>query len=198
MILNFDNYYRMMIMKKNVFCKGVAAIYASVMLFGCSQGLTGELIPETLIHQEIIKELSQNRTYEEALAIAQDAIALLGENCTTRSGKQRVVNTNDGIEVHTSRIHLIYNEKEFSASGLSIQVKGNISAYHSIWHYGEEDRTLLKPHTLENRQEYPRQLQNSRHRCCTSVPVLLRAISFHQNVILTLSLFLLYHPNIFS
>ena len=50
----------------------------------------------------------------------------------------RVVKTNDGIEVHTSRIHLIYNEKEFSASGLRIQVKGNISIYHSIWHYGEE------------------------------------------------------------
>ena len=57
----------------------------------------------------------------------------------------RVVNTNDGIEVHTSRIHLIYNEKEFSASGLSIQVKGNISAYHSIWHYGEEDCPFFMP-----------------------------------------------------
>lgn len=54
----------------------------------------------------------------------------------------RVIHTEDGIEVHTSRIHLIYNEKEFSHFGLSIQVKGNVSAYHSIWHYGEEIHDL--------------------------------------------------------
>ena len=50
----------------------------------------------------------------------------------------RAVKTADGIEIHTSRLHLVYNEREFSSEGLSIQVKGNLSAYHSIWHYGEE------------------------------------------------------------
>lgn len=51
----------------------------------------------------------------------------------------RVVRTEDGIEVHTKRIHLIYNEKEFTSWGLSIQVKGN----YSIWyHYGEEIHDL--------------------------------------------------------
>lgn len=54
----------------------------------------------------------------------------------------RVVRTEDGIEIHTKRIHLIYNEKEFTSWGLSIQVKGNLSAYHSIWHYGEEIHDL--------------------------------------------------------
>lgn len=54
----------------------------------------------------------------------------------------RVVHTEDGMEIHTKRLHIIYNEKEFSGSGLSIQVKGNISAYHSIWHYGEEIHDL--------------------------------------------------------
>ena len=54
----------------------------------------------------------------------------------------RVVPTEDGIEIHTSRVHLMYNEKEFSKNGLSIQVKGNISPYHSIWRYGEEIRDL--------------------------------------------------------
>ena len=49
----------------------------------------------------------------------------------------RVIRTGDGIEIHTDRIHLIYNEKEFSKNGLSIQVKGNFSAYHSIWRYSE-------------------------------------------------------------
>lgn len=50
----------------------------------------------------------------------------------------REKHTADGIEIYTSRIHLIYNEKAFSSNGLSIQVKGNASAYHNIWHYGEE------------------------------------------------------------
>ena len=49
----------------------------------------------------------------------------------------RVIHTEDGIEIHTSRLHLIYNEKEFTSWGLSIQVKGNFSAYHSIWRFGE-------------------------------------------------------------
>ena len=54
----------------------------------------------------------------------------------------RLLHMEDRIEIHTSRIHLIYNEKEFSSHGLSIQVKGNLSAYHSIWHYGEEIHDL--------------------------------------------------------
>ncbi len=49
----------------------------------------------------------------------------------------RVIRTDNGIELHTDRIHLIYNEQEFSSWGLSIQVKGKLSAYHSIWRYGE-------------------------------------------------------------
>ena len=56
--------------------------------------------------------------------------------------KYRVISGEDGIEIHTSRVHLKYNEKEFSSHGLSIQVKGNLSAYHSIWHYGEEIHDL--------------------------------------------------------
>lgn len=53
-----------------------------------------------------------------------------------------MVRNADGIEVHTSMLHLIYNEKEFSSHGLSIQIKGNLSAYHSIWHYGEKVHDL--------------------------------------------------------
>lgn len=48
----------------------------------------------------------------------------------------RVVRTEDGIEVHTKRIHLIYNEKEFTSWGLSIQVKGKpkcLSQHLALW-----------------------------------------------------------------
>ena len=49
----------------------------------------------------------------------------------------RVVRTKEGIEIHTSCIHLKYDEKPFSANGLTIQIKGNLSVYFSMWRYGE-------------------------------------------------------------
>ena len=54
----------------------------------------------------------------------------------------RVVRRGNAIEILTERLHLIYNEKDFTDYGLSIQVKGNLSAYHSIWRYGEEIKDL--------------------------------------------------------
>lgn len=53
-----------------------------------------------------------------------------------------VKETDEEIQVFTKRIHLIYNKKEFASYGLSIQVLGNLSNYHSIWHYGEEPEDL--------------------------------------------------------
>ena len=53
-----------------------------------------------------------------------------------------VKETEEEIQVFTKRIHLIYNKKEFASYGLSIQVLGNLSNYHSIWHYGEEPEDL--------------------------------------------------------
>lgn len=49
----------------------------------------------------------------------------------------KVLETEDGIRILTSRIQLQYNQKAFASYGLSIQVVGNYSAYHSIWHFGE-------------------------------------------------------------
>lgn len=54
----------------------------------------------------------------------------------------RLIKTEDGIEIITKRVHIIYNEQEFSRHGLSIQVLGNLSAYHSIWHYSEDIHDL--------------------------------------------------------
>lgn len=59
-----------------------------------------------------------------------------------KPSQYRVIQTEDGIEIVTKRIHLIYDEKKFSKNGLSIQVIGNISAYHSIWRYSEEFHDL--------------------------------------------------------
>lgn len=82
-------------MKKSAFGKSITAIFTSIMLLACSQELPNEMFTETANEQEYINNLSQNRTYEEALAIAQDAIGMLGENCVTRSGRPRSISTDN-------------------------------------------------------------------------------------------------------
>ncbi|MBQ9886741.1 MAG: DUF5110 domain-containing protein [Lachnospiraceae bacterium] len=54
----------------------------------------------------------------------------------------RVIKKEEGFELVTDSLLLSYNGKEFSSSGLSIQVNGNLSAYRSTWFYGEEYKDL--------------------------------------------------------
>lgn len=54
----------------------------------------------------------------------------------------RVREEKDSLEVITEHLHLTYNKKPFSKSSLCVQVKGNLSAYRSIWHYGETGENL--------------------------------------------------------
>ena len=49
----------------------------------------------------------------------------------------RVIEDHARLEIVTDRVHLVYDRGPFSTSGLSIQVLGNISVYHSVWRYGE-------------------------------------------------------------
>jgi len=48
----------------------------------------------------------------------------------------RVVDKEDNLEIFTDKFHLRYDKKEFSPSGLSVQVKGNITDWKSMWRYG--------------------------------------------------------------
>ena len=72
----------------------------------------------------------------------EDRPSQMAWNRDFKPTQYRVIKTEDGIEILTKRIHLIYDEKKFSKNGLSIQVIGNLSAYHSIWHYSEEIHDL--------------------------------------------------------
>ena len=82
-------------MKKTSVLKSVVAAFAASTLFACTQDVTDSLPVQTESDASVTKELPKYRTYEEALAVAQDAIGLLGESSTTRSGKPRTVNTSD-------------------------------------------------------------------------------------------------------
>ncbi len=50
----------------------------------------------------------------------------------------RIIQKEEGFELVTDSLLLSYDGKDFSPSGLSIQVSGNISAYRSVWFYGED------------------------------------------------------------
>lgn len=54
----------------------------------------------------------------------------------------QVIENEESLEIITDKIHLVYNKQKFSDYGLSVQVRGNISVYHSIWHFGEEATDL--------------------------------------------------------
>ena len=54
----------------------------------------------------------------------------------------QVIENEESLEIITDKIHLGYNKQKFTDYGLSVQVRGNISVYHSIWHFGEEATDL--------------------------------------------------------
>lgn len=54
----------------------------------------------------------------------------------------RVRRTAAGIELVTERIHLSYDERAFSPTGLSAQIRGGVTSYHSVWRYDTPVPTL--------------------------------------------------------
>ena len=54
----------------------------------------------------------------------------------------QVIENEESLEIITDKIHLVYNKQKFTDYSLSVQVRGNISVYHSIWHFGEEATDL--------------------------------------------------------
>ena len=53
-----------------------------------------------------------------------------------------VKETEEELQIFTTRVQMNYNKKEVTPNGLSLKVRGNISNYHSVWHYGEETEDL--------------------------------------------------------
>ena len=56
--------------------------------------------------------------------------------------KVEMCRNSKGLVLDTDYLHIIYDEKPFSINGLCISVKGNLTAYHSTWRYGEKITTL--------------------------------------------------------
>ena len=50
----------------------------------------------------------------------------------------RVVRGQGKLEIYTQRLHLVYDEKPFSAQGVSVQITGAFTEYNSIWRFGQK------------------------------------------------------------
>src|SRR5215208_4907546 len=49
-----------------------------------------------------------------------------------------VVEGDAALELVTDRLRLTYDRGPFTPAGLSVQARGNVSNYHSVWRYGDE------------------------------------------------------------
>ena len=46
------------------------------------------------------------------------------------------------LVIDTESLHLEYDQKPFSSTGLSVTLKGSFTVYASIWHYGDQDESF--------------------------------------------------------
>lgn len=98
--------------------------------------ITGDCYRFTVLTSQMIRlEYSENGVFED---LATQTVI----NRNFPVPEYRIIDDLDNFEIITKHLHLVYNKKKFSKNGLSIQVKGNLSAYRSIWHYGEKGENL--------------------------------------------------------
>ena len=53
-----------------------------------------------------------------------------------------VSETDHSLEIHTDRLHLVYDKGRFTTHGLSVQAKGGYHSRDSVWRFGEESANL--------------------------------------------------------
>lgn len=68
----------------------------------------------------------------------EDRASVLAVNRDLPPPEFRVVETEQTLQVVTSKFFLTYDKKPFSASGLSAVIKGHLGPHSSVWRYGEE------------------------------------------------------------
>lgn len=112
-------------MKTNYYLSSSPVSLAESMILGSKYRIT--VLSEGLLRLEY----SEQNNFEDRAT----QIVLNRDFCKV---KFRKIETEDKLEIITSRVHLMYNKKEFSTNGLQIQVLGNLSAYQSLWKYGNE------------------------------------------------------------
>ncbi len=81
----------------------------------------------------------------------EDRASMLALHRDLPTPEYRVVEIDHSIEVITDRFHLTYDRGRFTTAGLSLQVRGNVSNYDSVWRFGEPvDDLRGTARTLDN------------------------------------------------
>ena len=72
----------------------------------------------------------------------EDRASVLAVNRRLPVPEYRVKESDESIEIITSRFHLTYDKKAFSPGGLSVVVKGAFWEHGSVWRYGPKSENL--------------------------------------------------------
>ncbi|KAL1953740.1 hypothetical protein VTO42DRAFT_2304 [Malbranchea cinnamomea] len=72
----------------------------------------------------------------------EDRASVLAVNRRLPVPEYRVKESNDTLEIITTRFHLTYDKRPFSPSGLTAVVKGAFWEHGSVWRYGESCESL--------------------------------------------------------
>jgi alpha-glucosidase (family GH31 glycosyl hydrolase) len=101
-----------------------------------AQTVLGDAYRFTVLTSRMIRmEHSSTGTFE-------DRPSQLALNRNFDTPAFRVIDDDHQLQIFTEHLHLSYNKKPFSPNGLTVQVKGNLSAYHSLWRYSEAGENL--------------------------------------------------------
>ena len=54
----------------------------------------------------------------------------------------QVIDGEEGLQLLTEAVHILYDKKKFSRNGLTVKLRGNFTVYHSVWNYSEPAQNL--------------------------------------------------------
>ncbi|OAE03094.1 glycoside hydrolase family 31 protein [Arthrobacter sp. OY3WO11] len=98
--------------------------------------IRGDTYRFTVLTSRMIRmEYSPDGTFE-------DRPSQLALNRNFDAPEFRVIDDTHHLQIITEHLHLSYDKQRFSPNGLTIQVKGKLSAYHSLWRYSEAGENL--------------------------------------------------------
>ncbi|MCH8626353.1 glycoside hydrolase family 31 protein [Arsenicicoccus piscis] len=108
--------------------------------------VTGETYRITVLNSAVVRlEQSPTGSFEDRptqVVLMRDLPAnpVAGQEDST--GQVQVHETGDLVEIVTDDLHLTYDRRPFRTQGLSVQVRGGVSSYRSVWRYGLPAPTL--------------------------------------------------------
>ena len=98
--------------------------------------IQGEHYRFTILTSRLIRaEYSENGLFE-------DRPTQMVQNREFSVPAYKVFEKENSIEIVTEHVSVTYDKQRFTSHGLVFRLRGNFSAYHSIWHYGDQTQDL--------------------------------------------------------